>query len=207
MGLALGAAVVIEHECGPDSVASPRCLSPCVRAVVCPWCIRRKARQTVVMATWVGLIGVLAGALIAFGGQFLMRRSERQERNETLLLEQCALIIALSQDYRNRVWEERHQVASDVVSRWDIGTYRLAEARLQLLSREPKLWAALEALHKSGVALGKAWRLGSSDEAGIDSAWAAHRDAVDRFIDVGFQTIRQGPARSNRRQHVDAVSQ
>ena len=113
------------------------------------------------MATWVGVVGVLAGALIAFGGQYLMGRSERQERNETLLLEQCALIIALSQDYRNRVWEERHQVASDVVGRWDIGTYRLAEARLQLLSGEPKLLAALEALHKSGVALGRAWRLGS----------------------------------------------
>lgn len=72
----------------------------------------RKARQTGVMATWVGLIGVLAGALIAFVSQYLVGRSERQERNEALLLEQCALLIALSEDYRNRVWEERHQVAA-----------------------------------------------------------------------------------------------
>jgi len=159
------------------------------------------------MATWVGLIGVLAGALIAFGGQYLVGRSERQERNEALLIEQCALLIALSEDYRNRVWEERHQVASDVIGRWDIGTYRLAEARLRVLSREPKLLAAVEALHKSGTALGKAWRLGSNNEAMVDSAWAAHRGAVDRFIAVSSQMIPRRPTISHRRQHVDSASQ
>ena len=115
------------------------------------------------MAEWIGLVGVAAGALIAFGGQYLLRRTERQERNDTLLLEQFALIIALSEDYRNRVWEERNQVASGVVHAWDLGAYRLAEARLRVLSRDPSLVAAPEALHEAGGHLGKTWRLTPSD--------------------------------------------
>jgi hypothetical protein len=83
-----------------------------------------------------------------------MRRSEARERSETLLLEQSAVIVALSEDYRNRVWEERAQVASDVVGAWDIGTYRLAEARLRILSRDPEILDALDRLHKS---LGAPW--------------------------------------------------
>ena len=88
------------------------------------------------MAEWIGLAGVVAGAVIAFGGQYLLRRAERQDRNDALLLEQFAIIIALSEDYRNRVWEERNQVANSVVNAWDLGTYRLAEARLRVLSRD-----------------------------------------------------------------------
>ena len=48
------------------------------------------------MAEWIGLAGVLAGALIAFVGQYLLRRTESQERNDTFVLEQCVLLIALS---------------------------------------------------------------------------------------------------------------
>ena len=59
------------------------------------------------------LAGVAAGALIAFGGQYLLRRGERHEPNDALLLEQFALVIALSEDYRNRVWEECSQVATE----------------------------------------------------------------------------------------------
>jgi hypothetical protein len=146
-------------------------------------------QETVVVAAWIGLLGVVAGALIAFGGQFLMRRAERQDRNETLLLEQFALLIALSEDYRNRVWEERSGVASDVVGAWDIGAYRLAEARLRVLSREPEVVAALDALHKSGTALGRAWRLAPRDEVVLDTAWVTNRDAIERFVAVSSQAI------------------
>jgi hypothetical protein len=65
-------------------------------------------------------LGWLAGALLAFGGQYLRSRAERQERGETVLLEQFAVLVALSEDFRNRVWEERHEVASDVVAGWDL---------------------------------------------------------------------------------------
>jgi hypothetical protein len=152
--------------------------------------------HTGAMAAWIGLVGVVAGAFVAFSGQYLMSRTERQERNTALLVEQCALIIALSEDYRNRVWEERNQVASDVVGKWDIGTYRLAEARLRVLSLEPDFLAALEALHNSGIALGRAWRLGTSDDATVDNAWAASRDALERFVSFSSQIIQPRSTRS-----------
>jgi hypothetical protein len=102
------------------------------------------ARETWVMTAWVGLAGVIAGAIIAFAGQYIMRRGDKQERFDALLLEQFADIIALPEDFRNRIWEERNQVASDVVGKWDLGTYRHAEARLRILSQEPNVKTALE---------------------------------------------------------------
>ncbi len=60
------------------------------------------------MDAFLGLIGVLAGATIAFFGQFFASRSERRERHTVYLLEQCAVLAALTDDFQNRVWEERH---------------------------------------------------------------------------------------------------
>jgi hypothetical protein len=142
------------------------------------------------MAAWVGLAGVVAGALIAFTGQYVMRRGERQERFDTLLLEQFAVIIALSEDFWNRVWEERNQVATDVAGKWDLETYRLAEARLRVLSQSPRVKEALEALDDTGAELGGAWRKRSGDEAAIDAALADHRAAIERLVAVSSQIIR-----------------
>src|SRR5215467_1978660 len=38
------------------------------------------AHKTWIMAAWVGLVGVLAGALFAFAGQYALRRIEKQDR-------------------------------------------------------------------------------------------------------------------------------
>ena len=46
------------------------------------------------MVAGVGLVGVVAGALIAFAEQYAMPRRKRQERLDALLLEQFALIVA-----------------------------------------------------------------------------------------------------------------
>jgi hypothetical protein len=134
---------------------------------------------------------VVAGALIAFVGQYLLRRSERQDRDDTLLLEQFAVIIALSEDYRNRVWEERNQVASGVVKAWDLGTYRLAEARVRVLSQDSAVATALEVLHEAGTGIGKAWRLGPSDGAAVDAAWVAHREAIEQFVAASSGAVRR----------------
>lgn len=83
--------------------------------------VKLGARETWIMAAWVGLAGVVAGALIAFAGQLAMQRRGERDRFDSLLLEQFAMIIAISEDFRNRVWEERNQVASDVVGKWDLG--------------------------------------------------------------------------------------
>jgi hypothetical protein len=55
------------------------------------------------MDAWLGLIGVVAGTVIGFRGQYLLRRSETRERAESHLVEQIAQIVALSEDYRDRV--------------------------------------------------------------------------------------------------------
>jgi hypothetical protein len=148
------------------------------------------------MAAWVGLVGVIAGALVAFGGQYLMGRSERQERSAAILLEQCAVLIALSEDFRGRVWDERNIPGSDAVGKWDGERYGLAEARLRLLSQEPDFLAALEALRESGKALAQAWDRAASDEAAVDGAWREYRRAITQFVTVGSRLIRprSGPS-------------
>jgi hypothetical protein len=153
-------------------------------------------RHTGVMAAWVGLVGVIAGALVAFGGQYLMGRSERQERSAAILLEQCAVLIALSEDFRGRVWDERNIPGSDAVGKWDGERYGLAEARLRLLSQEPDFLAALEALRESGKALAQAWDRAASDEAAVDGAWREYRRAITQFVTVGSRLIRprSGPS-------------
>jgi hypothetical protein len=61
------------------------------------WCRLR------VMASWIGLVGALAGASIALLGQYTFKKLERRHGNLALLYEQCAQLVALSEDFRNRL--------------------------------------------------------------------------------------------------------
>jgi hypothetical protein len=159
------------------------------------------------MDAWIGLVGVIAGAVVALGGQYVTRRSEARERQEALLLEQCALLVALSGDYLNRVWEERNQLATDVVASWDLGAYRIAQARLRILCRKPDVLLALDTLSKTGGDLGKAWRLTPDDVGNVDAALDAHRSALDAFTTASSRLLQlrrgrfreeiQHPARSS----------
>ena len=150
------------------------------------------------MGAWIGLVGVVAGALIALVSQYLIRNSEARERRDTLLLEQLAMIIALSGDYRDRVWQERKKVVTDVVAAWDIGSYRLAEAKLRILSQDTNLLEALMALNRSGGELGVSWRLSPEDEAQTEAAWKAHKAALERFITAGSTAFRRQRFRDGR---------
>lgn len=142
------------------------------------------------MDAWIGLIGALAGAAIAWAAQYVTRRSEIRERQASLLLEQCAIVVALSEDFRNRVWEERNQVAAGVVAAWDIGAFRLAEARLRILCRETRVLSALEDLREAGTALGKAWRLSPRDDGKVQAAWEAYKSVLSAFIDASSKLLR-----------------
>ena len=112
---------------------------------------------------WVALLGAVAGATIAIVGRYVARRSEVRERAVMLLLEQCAEVVALAEDYRNRVWEERNSLSNDAVATRNISAYQLAEARLRILCRAPSLVSALDALRKAGITLGRTWRLSRSE--------------------------------------------
>src|SRR5271169_555933 len=150
------------------------------------------------MGAWIGLVGVVAGALVALVSQYVIRNSEARERRDTLLLEQLAMVIALSEDYRDRVWQERNRVATGVVAAWDIRSYRLAEAKLKILCQDSNLLAALMALNESGIELGKSWGLSSEDKAQTEAAWKAHKAALERFIAASSTVFRRQRVRDGR---------
>jgi hypothetical protein len=133
------------------------------------------------MGEWAGLIGVIAGALVAFASQYIVRNSAARERKDALLLEQLAIVIALSEDYTHRLWEERNNIASGAVAAWDIGKYRLAEARLKILCKNDQLLAALDSLHDAGGELGTSWRASPRDDDRVQEVWEAYELAVRRF--------------------------
>ena len=150
--------------------------------------IEPTAHETWIMAAWVGLVGVLAGALFAFAGQYALRHMERQDRYDALLLEQFTCIIGLSEDYRNRVWEERKGVASDVVGRWNMAAYRRAEVLLRILSPEP-VRNVLRNLDEAGAKLGDAWRTDSGDKTAIDSLLVDPRNAIEKLVDASTDIV------------------
>ena len=83
------------------------------------------------MDVWVTLLATVAGAVIALTGQYIVKRGEKRTRSGELLLEQCAQVIALSEDLRNRVWEEKELGVQGTVEAWDLGAHRLAAARVK----------------------------------------------------------------------------
>lgn len=128
------------------------------------------------------LVSVVVGALIAFVGQAVAGRVERRGRIGDLLLDQCAQVVALEEDFRNRLWEERHLDQKDRVAGWDLVGYRLAAARIRLLASRHPMALALDEVRRAGTALGRYWRLGKIDEDEIERLWVAHKNAIEAFV-------------------------
>jgi hypothetical protein len=104
----------------------------------------------------------------------------------------------LSEDYRNRVWEERNNVAVGVAAAWDTGSYRLAEAKLKILCQDSKLLSALMTLNSSGIRLGTSRQVSPEDEAQTEAVWKAHKAALEQFITVGSTVFRRQRVRDRR---------
>ena len=100
------------------------------------------------------------------------------------------MLIALSQDFRNRVWEERKLGLGGQVAQWDLASFRLSEARLRILCRDQDVLAAAAVLRKSGGNLGRLWRLTAHTEDEIEAAWKAHHDALDGFTALAASRLR-----------------
>lgn len=142
------------------------------------------------MATWASLIGVIIGATITFIGQFFVQRIARRTDNVTLVLEQCALLVALSEDFRNRLWEEREGLSEKSVSKWAVGEFRLAEARLRILSGDSALIDALNQLRSSGQELGTFWRTQRRKGDTLATLWKGNTSAQDEFINAARAVVR-----------------
>ena len=130
---------------------------------------------------WIGLLGAALGGLIALGGQQLASRAEHREARRAELLSSVSALIALSEDFRNRVWEERNQLSDTAVADWDLRAYRLAEAQVMVLLSDPQDRAAAEALRRRGSDLGRCWRTQKVDGPDLEAAWAAHKASLEAF--------------------------
>lgn len=117
------------------------------------------------------------------------RRSNRSTASLQALTEAVALVIALSEDYRNRVWEQRNALDPNAVAAWDLKESRLAQSRVRLLTSDPKLLDCERALQRAGTELGKAIRLAPTADADVQQAWDAHRLALDSFVVEGRRVL------------------
>jgi hypothetical protein len=106
------------------------------------------------MDAWGTLLATITGAAIALLGQHLNKRSEARAKTVELLIDACAQVAASSGDFLNRVWEEQVLNLEGRVIEWDLASHRLASARLQILSHDAGLLAALREVNDAGQALG-----------------------------------------------------
>jgi hypothetical protein len=134
------------------------------------------------MNAWVALAAGVVGAAIALVGQYVTRRSDRISSHIDVVVEQCAQFVALSEDFRNRFWEESQLRQAGRVDGWDIAAHRLAEARLKIVCDDEALLTAIEELSSTGKALGGYWRRGDTDQAELDLRYERYKEAIGRFV-------------------------
>ena len=139
---------------------------------------------------WIGLLGAALGAVIVVGGQQLAGRAETSRARRAELLSSVTTLLALSEDFRNRVWEERHGLSDTAVAQWDLGAYRLAEAQVMVLLDSGEDRAVAEELRRRGADLGRHWRTQRADGPELEAAWVAHKASIEAFRDRAHQLLR-----------------
>jgi hypothetical protein len=144
------------------------------------------------MEAWAVVVAAVAGAAIALLGQWVAKRGERKTRAAELLLEQCALLVALNEDFRNRIWEERTLQQAGRADGWDLGAARLTSARIRTLCDDADVLAALDEIGIAGKELGAYWRRGDIDEEEFERRYEREKTATARFLDAAAGVIRSG---------------
>lgn len=138
---------------------------------------------------WGTLLATATGAAIALLGQYLSKRSEARAKTVELLMEACAHVAASSGDLLNRVWEEQVLNLEGRVIHWDLASHRLATARIQILSQDAGLLAALHEVNDAGQALGAYWRRGNTAESEYRSRRDRYRTALHRFVEQSSRVV------------------
>jgi hypothetical protein len=142
------------------------------------------------MDAWATVVGTIAGAAIALAGQWAVVRGQRRTRVGELLLEQCARVVALNEDFRNRLWEERTLSRPGRVESWDLGAARLAAAQVRILCMDADVLAALSELGTAGRELGAYWRRGDIDEAELEYRYHRQKAAIEQFSETAAALVR-----------------
>jgi hypothetical protein len=146
--------------------------------------------EAIVSDAWVTLIAAVSGGLIALSGQYLVHRDEDRKRRAAQILELCATMVALSEDFLNRLWEERNLGHTGRVDSWDLPASRLTEAKLRILVDDPQLLSALDEVQLSGKVLGASWRRGQIDDKEVEGRYREHRAAITHFFTVSRRLLR-----------------
>lgn len=134
------------------------------------------------MNAWGTLLATVTGAAIALLGQYLSKRSEARAKSVELLMDACAHVAASTGDLLNRIWEEHVLRLEGRVAGWDLANHRLASARVQILTRDAGLLAALREVNDAGQALGAYWRRGDAEESEYQARRDRYRAAMHAFI-------------------------
>lgn len=143
------------------------------------------------MSAWITLIAAIAGGVIALAGQYITKSRDARTRTGELIMEQCAQVVALSDDFRVRVWEESQLHMKGRVDAWDLSGYRHAAARLKILCDDPALLTALEEMTEAGKSLGRYWRLGGAEKEGIETRRDRDKVSRERFIAASAKIVRR----------------
>jgi hypothetical protein len=143
------------------------------------------------MQGWLTLLAAVAGAAIALAGQHIARRREERRHAGQLLLEECAQVAALAEDYSDRVWEERTLGLTGRVEAWDLRGEGLAVSRLRILCDDAVLIAALDELAEAGRSLGTYWRAGGADLEEVDVRRARFKAAQAALLEASGSVVRK----------------
>jgi hypothetical protein len=136
-----------------------------------------------------GLWSVLAGAAIVLIARLAATLFARMRPKPRALSEDRAAIVALSEDFQNRVIGERRGAidAAEVLA-WDARAYRLARLRLRTHTQSAETRAALLDLDEARANLGTAWRLSKTGPRALpgdlENALQAHAIAIEQFADA-----------------------
>jgi hypothetical protein len=142
------------------------------------------------MSAWLTVVATLAGGLIAVAGQFMAGHNEGRRERRRQLLESCAVVVSLSEDFRNRVWEERTLGKEGRVDEWDLGRSRMAENEIELLCDDARVLDALEELRRTGRDLGSYWRRGNIEEEHLDELYDRLKQARVGFVSSAKRLFR-----------------
>lgn len=99
-----------------------------------------------------------------------------------MLADASSVVVALAEDYKNRVWEQRNGLSNDSVAGWNFRESSLAQARIQILTGDEGLLSAERTLSRAGTALGRAVRLDTGDVEELELAWQAYKAALENFV-------------------------
>ncbi len=74
---------------------------------------------------------------------------------------------------------------------YDLPANTLAYVRLQILTRDAALLAALEELNTAGKELGSYWRQGHVDDDEYARRWRRHHAVIPEFIEASGEAVRR----------------